>query len=221
MKLPDDFDVGEGILELERNIGVPKNFFRDLNNDADDWTFIIKLHALFEAACAHLLLHHLQEPELASIISRLELSNKTTGKIAFLNKLKLLGSNNRRYISTLSEVRNSLVHDVRHHQFSLVDMVRNMDHKAAQTMAISFSPYETFMREHPFDESSKLGYQGAALAQSQIPAVTERFKADPKYHIWIGAHNVIVSIVDNYSYSDYLRWTKDRDRDNLEDETEE
>lgn len=208
MKLPDDFKVSEGILELERKIGVPENFFRELN-DTDDWTFVIKLHALFEAACAHLLLYHLREPELASIVSRLELSNKTTGKIAFLGKLKLVNSDNRRYISTLSELRNSLVHDVRNHQFSLPDMVMRMDSKAVQTMAISFSPFETFMREHPFDEKMGLGYKGDMLKQSQISSVNERFIADPRYHIWIGAYSVLVAIVDNYGYSDYLNWTRD------------
>lgn len=217
MKLPEEFKVSEGVLELERKIGVPENFFRDLNN-ADDWTFVIKLHALFEAACAHLLLHHLREPELASIVTRLELSNKTTGKIAFLAKLKLVSADNRRFVSTLSELRNSLVHDVRNHRFSLPDMLTRMDAKEVQTMAISFSPYETFMREHPFDEKLKLGYEGDALKQSQIPAVTERFRADPRYHIWIGAYSVLVAIIDNYSYSDYLNWTKGEAGNDAEDD---
>jgi hypothetical protein len=207
MKLLDEFRVCEGILELERKIGVPENFFRDLN-DADDWIFVIKLHALFEAACAHLLLYHLREPELASIVARLELSNKTTGKIVFLAKLKLVSADNRRFISTLSELRNSLVHDIRNHRFSLSDMLTRMDAKEVQTTAISFSPYETFMREHPFDAKLNLGYQGDALKQSQIPAVTERFRTDPRFHIWIGAYSVLVAIIDNYSYSDYLNWTK-------------
>ena len=214
MKLPDDFEVSKGILELERKIGVPENFFRDLN-DIDDWTFVIKLHALFEAACAHLLLYHLREPELASIVTRLELNGtRRLGRSLSWAKLKLVAATNRRFISTLSELRNGLVHDVRNHQFSLPDMLSRMDAKEVQTMAISFSPFETFVREHPFDENLKLGYQGEVLKQSQISAVTERFKADPQYHIWIGAYNVLVAIIDNYSYSDYLNWTRvDREAD--------
>ena len=95
----------KGILELERRIGVRSGFIRRLPRE-DDWSFIIKLHALFEAVCTHLLLHHFKEPDLADTFSRLELSNKTTGKIAFLGKLELLNVENRRFITTLSELRS-------------------------------------------------------------------------------------------------------------------
>jgi hypothetical protein len=47
------------------------------------------------------------------------------------------------------------------------------------------------MREHPFDEKLKVGYQGDALEQLQIPSVIERFRADPRYHIWIGVHGAL------------------------------
>jgi hypothetical protein len=48
MDLPPDYQVCPGILELESKVGVPENFFRSLAQ-ADDWSFVIKLHALFEA----------------------------------------------------------------------------------------------------------------------------------------------------------------------------
>ncbi len=41
--------------------------------------------------------------------------------------------------------------------------------------------------------------------------MTKRFKWDPRYHIWIGAHAVLIEIIDNYDYSDYLTWVRDRD----------
>ena len=104
--------IAEDVLELESKVGVKQGFFAALL-DEDDWSFVIKLHALFEAACTHLLLFHFKEPDLAEVVSRLELSNKTTGKLAFLSRLELLGKEGRRLISTLSELRNNLVHDVR------------------------------------------------------------------------------------------------------------
>ena len=58
MQLPlPDFKVDQGILELEAKVGVKENFFRGLLEE-DDWSFVIKLHALFEASCTHLLLFH-------------------------------------------------------------------------------------------------------------------------------------------------------------------
>ncbi|HSG21963.1 MAG TPA: hypothetical protein VLA64_03300, partial [Azonexus sp.] len=120
------FPIDKGIIELEAKIGVRPGFFAALREE-DDWSFVIKLHALFEAACTHLLLFHFKEPELSEVFSRLELSNKTTGKIAFLSKLGLIGKENRRLLSTLSELRNSLVHDVRNAEFSLIDMVTKLE----------------------------------------------------------------------------------------------
>lgn len=50
-------EIDRGILELESKIGVKSGFFASLLEE-DDWSFVIKLHALFEAACTHLLLYH-------------------------------------------------------------------------------------------------------------------------------------------------------------------
>ena len=46
-----------GIAELEQRIGVAPGFFDGLVQE-DDWSFVIKLHALLEAACTHFLLFH-------------------------------------------------------------------------------------------------------------------------------------------------------------------
>lgn len=207
MNLPSDFDVGLDILELESKVGVPKNFFLSLNQ-ADDWSFVIKLHALFEAACTHLLLFHFKEPDLSEVFSRLELSNKTTGKIAFLAKLGLIGRENRRFLSSLSELRNSLVHDVRNAEFSLKEMVQSLETPEVKNLAVSFSPFETHVRKFPYDPNMKLGYDKELQRQAAIESMIERFSAEPKYHIWIGAFNVLTSIVDMYGYSDYKQWIK-------------
>ena len=46
--------------ELESNIGVEQGFFDRLLHE-DDWSFVIKLHAVFEAVVTHLLTYHFQE----------------------------------------------------------------------------------------------------------------------------------------------------------------
>lgn len=209
MEFPDDFKVDAGILGLEAKIGVRENFFRDLLGE-DDWSFVIKLHALFEAACTHLLLFHFKEPELTEIFARLELSNKTTGKIAFLGKLELLGKENRRLVVALSEMRNSLVHDVRNAEFSLEKMVVDLDSAALKQFATAFSPYETHIRQFPLsaDPKGKIGYDEARQRTASLDQMMKRAKKSPKYHIWLGAYNVLVSIVDMYGYSDYKQWVK-------------
>ncbi|WP_316674913.1 hypothetical protein [uncultured Tolumonas sp.] len=206
----DQIQVGDSILELEEKIGVKSNFFRNLLNE-DDWSFIIKLHALFEAACTHLLLFHFKEPQLAKTISRLELSNKTTGKIAFLSELELLGTEERRLISALSELRNKLVHDVRNSEFSLEKMVLNFDSNTIKNFAISYSPFETFIRKFPYDETLKLGYDDEMLKYAAVDNMITRAKQTPKLHIWVGAKHVLNNMIDMYSYSDYKNWIKSED----------
>jgi len=199
--------MDKGILELEQRMGLPSGFFEELQQE-DDWSFIIRLHALFEGACTHLLLFHFQEPALSDVLSRLELSNKSTGKVAFLDRLELLGKGSRRFISSLSELRNSLVHDVTNHAFSLKEMVSAYSSTQLENFTITFNPWEEHIREmirHPlFDKPlDKALVDGTDLGKRMNDACS-----DPKEFIWFGAHNVLVSIVDMHGYSDYKQWTK-------------
>lgn len=139
------------------------------------------------------------------------MSNKVTGKIAFLGKIGLLGKDSRRFISTLSELRNSLVHDVRNAEYSLPAMVSELEAADVKNLAIAFSPFETHIRQFPYDPNMKLGYETDLQTQAAVASVIERFKADPKYHIWIGAYSVLGSIVEMYGYSDYKQWVKSKE----------
>ena len=188
----------KGIQKLELRIGAKKGFFGKIF-DEDDWSFIVKLHTLVEAACTHLLLFHFREPRLSNVIARLELNNNTTGKLAFLKNLDLLGKNNRRYIRALSELRNSLVHDVRNTVFSLEKMVNSLSSKELKNFALKFSPLEAAM------------IQGSGLFKpitTSVEELIETAKTQPKLLIWKGAHDLLIMIVDTHYYSDYKQWTK-------------
>jgi uncharacterized protein YutE (UPF0331/DUF86 family) len=111
--------------DLEPELGVTPGFFNSLLEE-DDWSFVIKLHALIEAAATHLLLEVLDKPETRDVISFLELSNPRTGKIVFLKSMGLLDSKSRSFIQTLSEVRNKLVHNVANVNLSLEQFVANL-----------------------------------------------------------------------------------------------
>ena len=199
--------IDKGIVELERKIGAKSGFFEGLLSE-DDWSFIIKLHSLFEAACTHLLMFHFAEPDLNEVLSRMELSNKSVGKLVLLRQLGLLSQDHRRLISKLSELRNSLVHDIRQAEFTLSDYVEGLDKKAMRNFAESFSPYETTIRQFQADPTLLKGIDPQLLKQADIESVTERARENPKRHIWLGAWSTLVSLVDMYSYSDYKQWTK-------------
>jgi hypothetical protein len=46
------------------------------------------------------------------VFSRIELSNTQSGKLAFADSLGLINRDTKRFIRTLSELRNMFVHDV-------------------------------------------------------------------------------------------------------------
>jgi hypothetical protein len=99
------------IKNLEKDLGIPPEFFDGLLEE-DDWSFVIKMHSLIEAAINHLLVEALGKPELRDIISRLALNNERTGGMAFLKKMKLLDTDSLNYVRVLSEIRNRFVHEI-------------------------------------------------------------------------------------------------------------
>ena len=112
-------DTVEGSVKLlERELGIREGFLQSLKNE-DDWSFIIKVHALLEGAISHLLCKALGHDQLSEVFSYIEISNKRSGKIAFVKALSLLEKPDRRFINSLSELRNRVVHDVSNVDFNL------------------------------------------------------------------------------------------------------
>lgn len=86
MKTETLFEVA---VQFEKELSLPNNFFLNLLNE-DDWSFVIKLHAVLEAATTFLLVRISRNENLETLFSNIELSNKKTGKIAFLEAYNLL-----------------------------------------------------------------------------------------------------------------------------------
>ena len=107
------------IQKIERGLELPDGFLVRLLNERDDWSFIIKTHALVESAVNHALVAKLRKREVSNVIARLALSNESTGKLALVKSLGLLEREHRTFIRWLSELRNHIVHDVRNVDFQL------------------------------------------------------------------------------------------------------
>ncbi|NMG64813.1 hypothetical protein GPA19_07615 [Azoarcus indigens] len=114
----------DDLAALEEAFGLPQKFIDGLINE-DDWSLIIKSHALLESACSGMLCHYFGKYELIDIFAHLDMSNKKYGKIAFISALKLLSKAERRFISELSELRNMLVHNASNVTFSLENYFSN------------------------------------------------------------------------------------------------
>lgn len=129
--------VENAVKNIESKLGISSGFFDDLQNE-DDWSFVIKSHALIESSCSELLTVYFGQPSLDNIFSRLELGEKYTGKIAFLSSLELLMPNERKYIQEFSLLRNRLVHNSRNLNFSFSKYIAGMDKNQKNTFASAF-----------------------------------------------------------------------------------
>lgn len=98
--------------KLEGGLGLPEGFLDALKAE-DDWSFVIKAHALLEAALTHALVVRTGLDAAEEFFSHLELSGSKTGKVALAESLDMLRSEERRFIRSFSELRNVFVHDVK------------------------------------------------------------------------------------------------------------
>jgi energy-converting hydrogenase A subunit M len=110
---------------VEKELGFPADFMINLLRE-DDWSFLIKIHAVIEAAITKTLCSHL-DPKLISIFEQLELNDSRTGKTAFAKSLLLLTCEQRQFITELSKVRNKVVHDIKRVSFKFSDFVKELD----------------------------------------------------------------------------------------------
>ncbi len=133
----------EYVNELESHIGIRPGFFNELIRE-DDWGFVIKLHAFVESCITYAICTRLGQPELEDVIARLDTSNNQTGKLAFAKKLGILNKPQRRYVTTLSQLRNNLVHDVRAVDFSLKSYMDELSAEQHYQFCVALSLDEIF-----------------------------------------------------------------------------
>ncbi|MCG7585650.1 hypothetical protein [Photobacterium sp. OFAV2-7] len=160
------------INKLEHQLSLPVGFFEALLTE-DDWSFVIKLHALIEGAISHLLITHIDEPNLATTIAHLELSNTRTGKMAFVKSMTLLEKDSRRFITSLSELRNQLVHNISNISFSFKGLLSNYTEKEKDAFIKRFA-----IVQPPLNDKLR----------------REMILHDPKKTIWFSAMTILLSV---------------------------
>ena len=168
MTTPEEHNPEHDIGALEQDLHVSPGFFRELLEQGDDWSFVIRIHALVEAAVSHLLAEVIGHPEMVSLFAQLELSNAKTGKLAFAKELSCLESSERLTIRKLSELRNQLVHNVSNVSFDFRQWAAGLDSNQAKQYCEAFGPLE---------ETVEIGGK-------QITGVN-LFKKHPREFVWM------------------------------------
>ncbi|MBI5674855.1 MAG: hypothetical protein HZC48_03350 [Nitrospirae bacterium] len=170
-------EVQEAIINLEAKLNIRKGFFDTLLKE-DDWSFVIKSHALLESVISSLLTNHFDHECLIDIFSRLELGNKKYGKIAFIKALDMLNSDERRFISAFSELRNFLIHNVSNVDFNFTNYITTLDSNQKKEFINSY------------------GYCYLTEDDKGKPKVDHREKilSDPKKTIWLSLKYILAII---------------------------
>ena len=105
-----EFDRDLQMAGFERTLGLPEGFIRNLEND-DDWSFVIKAYALLEAGMSEMLVHWLNRPQLANLLSEMGMGGRF-GKVAFGIALGLVDDEMSRFIDSLGRIRNAFAHKI-------------------------------------------------------------------------------------------------------------
>ena len=111
---------------LEESLELPPGFIASLELESD-WSFIIKSHAIIESICSTLITNATGKPELSKLFSRLPLGDSEFGKLRFIRDLNLLDESLRKYITSLSELRNKIVHNIENVNFDVTDHFNSLD----------------------------------------------------------------------------------------------
>lgn len=115
-------DVQEFLDRLE----LPREFIWNLIEE-DDWSFVIKMNALLEAATTHALVVRLNSPEIEDELAQIELADSAKGKVKLLRSLGCLGEDQATFIRKLAELRNRLVHNVSNVTFKYEQLIEGLD----------------------------------------------------------------------------------------------
>jgi hypothetical protein len=118
--------IQQKVDEFEEKLGLPSGFYTQLLNEGD-WSFVIKISALIEAACTHILSYKFRHPELEDSFSYLEQGNRKVGRVALLKKCGALFENQAKVLFSLAELRNSLAHNIKNTNFNFDEYIKKLD----------------------------------------------------------------------------------------------
>ena len=111
--------------EICRLFELPDSFLEDLLQ-GDDWTYIIRLHALLETAITWALEIHLQPHPIGDFLARLNFAGRGSSKLELAEQLGILDQDSRKYVSGINTIRNRLAHNIRHLRFDLARYVEDL-----------------------------------------------------------------------------------------------
>ncbi len=119
-------DLFKDVKAFESRLGLPNGFYEHLLKE-DDWSFVIKTSALFEATSTHLLSIKFRAPEVESELAFLEQANPRNGKIILLKKMEAIYPDQAAFLTKLANLRNHIAHNIENVNFSFQVYIEGFD----------------------------------------------------------------------------------------------
>lgn len=166
-----------------KTVGIDDEFLR-LLLASDDWSFVIKWHALLEVAASQFLAAHFGHPKLRDAFAELPMGNFKFGKVTFLKACGFLSPGQFRFLQILGEYRNALAHDVRQISFSIEKEISSMQDKGRK------------------DRRKEITYwmqEDANQAHVSIQQQLDFAEASPKLAVHNGCHFILYTLLSQLS----------------------
>jgi hypothetical protein len=136
-------DLAAAMNTLDRLCGLRRDFLLGLLQEASDWSFVIKAHAVLESVVCQLLAAHFQQSTALEYV----LANKVQmeHRIEMLKACSLVDETDRKMMRLFGRIRNSLVHNVQQTDFTFSEYLRNPDvrHNFIEAFATKWQPSTT------------------------------------------------------------------------------
>lgn len=190
---------------FEKEFGLPIGFIEHLLAE-DDWSFVIKINVLVEAACNNILLYHFKEPDISGPLSFLELADPRKGKIVFLKKLGLISSGHSKMIAQLGKLRNDFAHKISDIHKTLEDKFNGFDKNQKKNFLEAFplegAVAQILMRDY---------HNVQALPKLETKDMISKLKNKEynlKLQIWSSVFSFLTHIEEIEGFSDYRQHEK-------------
>jgi hypothetical protein len=125
-------DIFTNVSDFEQRLNLPNGCYTKLLEE-DDWSFAVKLSALFEAACTHTLVSKLGVPELEENFAYLDQANSKYGKVKLLKNIGAIYPEQTTFLEKLASLRNKFAHDISNVGLTFDQLIKQMDSNQKQT----------------------------------------------------------------------------------------
>jgi hypothetical protein len=167
-------EIEERIKILENDFKLPKGFYHSLLSQ-DDWSFVLKLAALFERACAFSL----------AITLHLKLSDEFFNldqfvRVRWLKEIGVITNDQSNFLLGLAELRNDLIHKIDKVNFNFSSYIGSFDKNQIKKFIRIFG---FNVREH-----IEINAKNIRISKKKM------LLSNPKTSIWCSASEVLACI---------------------------